>query len=300
MELRHLRYFLAVAEELNFSRAAQRLHMAQPPLSHAIQALETELKVQLFDRKRPLQITSAGRALLEEARSILEQADRAIRIAQGIHRGEFGALSISFTSSMANGILPDILGTFRSCYPEIELILQEENSGVQIQKLRDRYTDITFIYASQELPESGNWGIIPVEEEPLIVVLPDTHPLAIHEQISIADLANEEFVMPMQSVVFGLSAQIYHLCSQANFVPKVAQEALFTISILGLVAAGIGIGILPASVQNLQRKGVTYRPIQGLVPTLQLMAVWQLDNTSATLHNFLSLLQEKYQLNPYD
>lgn len=297
MELRHLRYFVAVAEELNFSRAAERLHMAQPPLSQQIHSLEAELKVQLFDRtKRPLQITSAGKAFLEEARSTLAQVEQAVRMTRRIHQGELGYLTISFTSSMANSVLPDILRAFRECYPSVELILREENSASQIQGLRDRYTDITFIYKYRALPEVDNWGIITLDEQPLVVVLPENHPLAIHSKILFSDLADEFFVMPLQQVVYGLSEQIYYLCSQAGFVPKIAQEAIFMVTILGLVAGGIGISILPSSVQSLQRKGVVYRPIQEQVPTLQLAAVWKQDNSSATLHNFLELLREQYPL----
>jgi DNA-binding transcriptional LysR family regulator len=297
MELRHLRYFVAVAEELNFSRAAERLHMAQPPLSHQIHSLEAELKVQLFDRtKRPLQITSAGKAFLEEARSTLAQVEQAVRMTRRIHQGELGYLTISFTSSMANSILPDILRAFRERYPSVELILREENSASLIQGLRDRYTDITFIYKYRALPEVDNWGIITLDEQPLVVVLPENHPLATHSKILFSDLADEFFVIPLQQVVYGLSAQIYHLCSQAGFVPKIAQEAIFMVTILGLVAGGIGISILPSSVQSLQRKGVVYRPIQEQVSTLQLAAVWQQDNSSATLHNFLELLREQYPL----
>lgn len=199
IELRHFRYFVAVAEELNFSRAAERLHIAQPPLSQQIQSLEAELQVQLFDRtRRPLQLTSAGKAFLEEARSTLAQVEEAVRMTRRIHQGELGHLTIGFSSSIANSILPDILRSFRERYPSIKLILREENSACLIQRLRDRYTDVTFVYQYPALTEAENWGIIPLDRQPLVVVLPDTHPLVTHSQIFFSDLAEEEFVMPLQ------------------------------------------------------------------------------------------------------
>ncbi len=147
MELRHLRYFIAVADELSFSRAAERLRIAQPPLSQQIQALETELGVKLFDRKkRPLQLTLAGQAFVEEARTMLAQLEQAVSKTQRIHQGNLGHLTVSFSSSLANGMLPDILRSFRQHYPEIELILREENSAFQLQRLREYKTDAIFVY----------------------------------------------------------------------------------------------------------------------------------------------------------
>lgn len=297
MEIRLLRYFIVVAEELSFSRAAERLNMAQPPLSQAIQALESRLKVQLFDRgKRPLQLTSAGRSLLEDARSILENVEETIRKVRRIDRGEAGALTLGFTSSMANSVLPDILHTFRERYPSIELILLEENTAFQMQRLRDRQTDVAFVYKFQALPEADDLGIMAIEGQSLVVVLPETHSLASQAKICVSDLAEEPFVMPLQSIVAGLSQQIDLLCSRSGFIPKIAQEAIYMVTILGLVAGGIGISILPSSVRSLQRQSVVYRPLQGQVPEIELAAVWRPDNASVTLHHFVELLREKYQL----
>ena len=259
MELRHLRYFIAVADELSFSRAAEKLHIAQPPLSQQIQALETELGVRLFDRKsRPLQITQAGQVFLAEARLTLEKLEQAVTTTQLVHQGELGYLTVGFTSSMANGILPTIMRTFQQEYPNVKLILREKNCNVQIQGLRDRDTDIAFVYQDYKSFQSNDLEALLVSQEPLVVVLPKKHQLANKSEISITDLANEKFVMPLSNVVSDLAEQIEYLFAEADLKPKVSQQALFMVTILGLVAGGLGISILPASVQNLQRQGVVF------------------------------------------
>ncbi len=293
MEFRHLRYFIAVAEELNFSRAAERLQIAQPPLSQQIRALEAELGIQLFDRKkRPLHITLAGQSFLEESRLILAQLEQAVRKTQRIHQGELGYLTIGFTSSVTNSILPDILRSYQQQYPEVKLILKEENSIFQVQQLREKRVDCVFAYQYEEMKEASDLMIIPIAQEALMVVLPVAHPLAIKDQVLLLDLADEEFVMPLQQVVSGLSEQIYYLCSQAGFVPKISQEAIFMVTILGLVASGLGISILPASVQNLPRNGVVYRALVESSVVTQLSILYLKENETAALRNLLNLIEE--------
>jgi DNA-binding transcriptional LysR family regulator len=293
MELRHLRYFIAVADELSFSRAAKRLQIAQPPLSQQIQALEAQLKVQLFNRdKRPIQLTKAGQAFLEEARPTLANLEQAIRKTQRIYQGELNYLTVGFTSSMANDVLPNILRTFWQRYPEIDLILREASSGSQIQELRDRQTDIIFVYQTPALTEAKDLEVTLLSEETLVAVLPQHHPLTAKSTISLIDLEHEEFVMPLRPVVSGLSEQIYALCDQAGFVPKVAQEAIFMMTILGLVAGEMGISILPSSAQNLRREGVTYRPIQEEAIANPLMIAWQQENSSPILKKFINIAKE--------
>ncbi len=290
MELRHLRYFVAVADELSFSRAAERLQIAQPPLSQQIQALEAELGVQLFNRdKRPIQLTQAGQAFLEEARSTLTNLEQAIRKTQRIDQGELGHLTVGFTSSMANGVLPDVLRIFRQQYPETDLILREASSGSQIQGLRDHQTDIIFAYRAPALIEAKDLEVTLLSQETLVAVLPQHHPLATQSTISLLDLAKEDFVMPLRPVVFGLSEQIYALCAQAGFVPQVAQEAIFMVTILGLVAGEMGVSILPSSVQNLRREGVTYRPIQEEASANPLTIVRRQEHASLILQKFIDI-----------
>lgn len=292
MELRHLRYFIAVADEQSFSRAAERLHIAQPPLSQQIQALEIELGVKLFDRKnRPLQLTLAGQTFLVEARATIAKLEQAVYQTQRIHQGESGYLTVGFTSSIANGSFPEILRTYRQQYREIKLILQEENSAVLLQKLRDRQVDIIFLYLYDKTFEANDFETIALTQEPLVVVLPQNHPLAAQEEVSLWELKNEEIVMPLHQVVFDLPAQIYHVCAQAGFIPKVVQTAVFMVTILGLVAGETGISILPSHVQNLQRKGVVYRPIKEQTTTIKLTAVWRHDYSSPVLLQFLNIIK---------
>ena len=291
MELRHLRYFVAVADERSFTRAAEKLGIAQPPLSQQIQSLEKDLgDVILFDRKkRPLQLTSAGQAFLEASRSTIANLEQSIQRTQRIHLEELNCLTIGFTSSIANGVLPNILRTFRQHYPEIKLILWEENSAFQIERLRDHQTDVVFVYQNHDLTTANDLTMMPLSQEMLVVVLPQNHPLAVQSQISLTDLANEEFIMPRTLVVSALPEQIADLCKEAGFKPNVVQEATFMVTILGLVAGEVGISILPSSVQNLQRQGVVYRPIQEKTPVNQLIAVWRHADASKILEQFLSI-----------
>jgi DNA-binding transcriptional LysR family regulator len=293
MELRHLRYFIAVAEEQSFTRAANRLYIQQGPLSKQIQKLETELGVILFDRKKhPIQLTAAGQAFLEESRAILEQLEQAVHKTQRIHQGELGYLTVGCTSSIANSIFPEILQTFWQRYPGVKLILQEEPSSLLIQKLRDSQNDLIFLYLYHELSEADDLETISLTPEQLVAVLPKNHPLAAKSQISLADLKDEEFVMPLHQVGAGLYEQIYHLCQQADFVPKIAQTAVYMVTILGLVANETGISLLPSHVQNLQREGVVYRPIQEQTTIAQLTAVWRRDNSSTILQRFINIIEE--------
>ncbi|NJK74466.1 MAG: LysR family transcriptional regulator [Oscillatoriales cyanobacterium RU_3_3] len=293
MELRHLRYFIAVAEEQSFTKAAKRLYIEQGPLSKQIQKLEKDLNVRLFNRKNiPIQLTAAGQAFLEESRAILEQLEQAVRKAQRIHQGELGYLTVGFTSSIANSIFPDILRTFRQQYPEIEPILQEEQSSLLIQKLCDSQIDLIFLYLYHELSEADDLETISIASEQLVAVLPKNHPLAAQSQISLTDLKDEEFVMPLHQVGADLYEQIYHLCQQAGFVPKIAQTAVYMVTILGLVAGETGISLLPSNVQNIQREGVVYRPIQEQTKIAQLTAVWRRDNSSTILQRFIDIIQE--------
>jgi DNA-binding transcriptional LysR family regulator len=187
--------------------------------------------------------------------------------------------------------LPNILRTFRQHYPEIKLILWEENSAFQIERLRDHQTDVVFVYQNHDLTTANDLTMMPLSQEMLVVVLPQNHPLAVQSQISLTDLANEEFIMPRTLVVSALPEQIADLCKEAGFKPKVVQEATFMVTILGLVAGEVGISILPSSVENLQRQGVVYRPIKEKTPVNQLIAVWRHADSSTILEQFLKIAE---------
>ncbi|BAY30524.1 LysR family transcriptional regulator [Nostoc carneum NIES-2107] len=292
MELRHLRYFIAVAEEKNFSYAAQRLHIAQPPLSQQISALEAEIGVKLFDRKkRPLQLTSAGQVFLAEARLVLTQVEHAIIQTQRASRGEIGELVVGTNSSIANSLLPDMLRIFRDRFPHVKLVLRELTAAQQIQELQNRRLDIAFDRLLNSYQQNTELCYLPIGRESLVIALPKTHPFASQPEIPLQDLANEPFVLPSTELVPSYT-EIIHLCEQAGFFPNVVQEATWMITVLSLVAGGVGVALLPSNVQNLQRQGVVYKPIQGANLTREIVVLWRQEDTSPVLHEFLKVIQE--------
>ncbi|HEY9728155.1 MAG TPA: LysR family transcriptional regulator [Chroococcales cyanobacterium] len=299
MELRHLRYFIVLAEELNFTRAAERLRIAQPPLSQQIRSLEDELGLQLFDRRqRPLQLTPAGRVFLEQARQIFTQVEQAIGSAQRASRGENGRIVVGINTSIANSVLPAILRTFRDRFPNVELVLHELVSYQQLQELRDRQIDVGFVnlHHLQKIDENDDTlSFISILQEPFVIVLPESHPLAGQPQVSLAALADEVFILPPPHLPSGLYCQIVSLCQRVGFSPNVRQEATWMSTVLSLVAGGVGISLLPANAKNLQRIGVVFRFIQEQSPIFQTAMVWRRSDASVILHNFLEVVRHVTQ-----
>ena len=291
IDLRRLSYFVVVAEELHFTRAAQRLHIAQPPLSYHIQQLEQELGVQLFTRTRhQVQLTDAGRTLLGEAYRLFGQVEQMVRIVQRVGHGEVGLLTLGFVPSASNTTLPTILRIFRERFPEVHLLLKEQNPDQLIRGLAEQRLDIGFLY----LPcESSGLETRPVSREPLLAVLPEHHALAERETIALTELAEEFFVLPPRyAAVPCLLSHIMESCLKAGFVPKVAQEAWLMQTIIGLVAANIGVALVPASVQHLHRTGVLYKPLQDAPVYVEMGMLWRRDETLPTLQLFLRLMDE--------
>lgn len=293
MELRHLRYFIAVAEELHFSKAAERLHIAQPPLSQQIQQLEAQLGVELFHRKtkRQVQLTEAGQVFLQEAYQLLAQLQKAIELTQKIGRGEKGQLRIGFTSLVTYNLLPVILQQFREQFPEVELILQELTTSEQEQALQERRIHVGFAHPPLE---DNTLNQKCIQQEALIVALAETHLLAEQEKISVRSLINENFIMFPRHLGSGLYEQIVSLCQQGNFSPKVTQEAIQMQTIIGLVSARMGIAIVPSSLQNLQRTGVVYRNFEEKTPLVETAVVWREENITPVLREFLQVVQSVY------
>jgi DNA-binding transcriptional LysR family regulator len=300
MELRHLRYFIVLAEELNFSRAAERLHIAQPPLSQQIRSLEDELGLQLFDRKtRPLQLTPAGQVFLEQARQVFIQVEQAIVSAQRANLGEIGRLTVGINTSIANSLLPNILQTFRSRFPDVELVLYEQASYQQIQELYKLKIDVGFVnlHHLRNIDENDDTlSFMSILQEPFVIVLPESHPLAGQTQVSLAELADELFILPSPQLPSGLYCQIVSLCQRVGFSPKVRQQATWMSTVLSLVAGGVGISLLPANAQNLQRTGVVFKVIQEQSPIFQMAMVWRRNDPSVILHNFLEVVRSVTQI----
>ncbi|WP_374439655.1 LysR family transcriptional regulator [Pseudomonas panipatensis] len=262
MELRHLRYFIAVAEELHFGRAAQLLGISQPPLSQQIQALEEEVGALLLERtNRRVALTEAGRLFLDESRQVLAQVDRAVLLARRAHQGELGELRIGFTASAPfTSTIPRSIHAFRQAYPEVHLDLQEMSSRQVVEALQEERLQVGVI-RSFALPES----LVAVElfSEPLVAVLRDDHPLARDsiDGLEIAALAGEPFVFFPRSYGTGLYDQLLALARLAGFSPRIAQEAGEAMTIIGLVAAGLGVSMLPASFRRTRVDGVAYRTL---------------------------------------
>lgn len=293
IELRHLHYFIAVAEELHFSRAAQRLHISQPPLSQQIRGLEDELGVKLFERtKRQVQLTEAGKVFLERSIGVLAQLEQAIEVTQRIGRGEVGRLAIGFVGSATYTVLPDILSVFREQFPAVELRLHELTTQEQIHALHHKQVDVGIVRSA--IIEPG-LSIECILQESLVLALPETHPLSTQVNVSLSTLASELFILFPAKMGPTFYEQIMNICQQAGFRPKVAQEAVQMQTIIGLVAAGLGIAFVPASLQNFHRSGVIYRPLQEQTPKTGLYLAWRQHDSSPVIRAFLSLAQKTTQ-----
>ncbi|EKU99249.1 transcriptional regulator [Leptolyngbya sp. PCC 7375] len=285
MELRHLKYFLAVAKTLNFSRAAEQLNMAQPPLSQQIQALEKELGVRLFDRnKRPLQLTHAGQAFLPEVNGVMAQVKRASYIAQQASRGEVGQLVIGFNSAAMQTALPELLKAFRKQFPLVNIKLYELDSQLQLEQLSNGQLDCGFLHLQQR--EQFNYHIL--LKEPLVVALPGYHPLAEQQILDLNLLVDETFILPPPTMGQSFYHQVLSLCETHGFTPKVIQEARLLQTVLGLVVSGMGIALVPESIKKLQRTGVVYRTLKHTFEIETLLA-WRQESLSPVLERFLNV-----------
>ncbi|MDD2059925.1 LysR substrate-binding domain-containing protein [Pseudomonas sp. GD03860] len=291
MELRHLRYFIAVAEELHFGRAAQQLGISQPPLSQQIQALEQELGARLFERtNRRVALSEAGRLFLEEARRVLAQVDKAADVARRAQLGELGEMKIGFTSSAPfNSSISAAIYTFRQRFPAVHLNLNEMSSQAVADALLDESIDVGLM-RPLALPE--NLVAAELLREPLVAIINATHPLARGSEggLHMAALANEPFVFFARSYGSGLYAQLLSLARQAGFSPHFAQEASEAMTIIGLVSAGLGVSVLPASFQRMRMEGVVYRTLLDRDAMTAVWVVQRRQSTSAMARAFVSLL----------
>jgi DNA-binding transcriptional LysR family regulator len=295
MELRHLRYFVAVAEELNVRQAATRLHLSQPPLSRQIHDLEDEVGTKLFLRSQSgMRLTEAGRTFLTEARSILSQSQRAVRLAQAASRGEAGRLDIAYAVEGFEPVLLRVIRLFRRLFPMVELGMRELQYHQQVQELINRridlgYVGIRFPELESELVFECLW------KAPLLVALPPGHPLAKQRRLRLSALANERFISIRRTAAAYHSRFVSH-CHSAGFVPEIApEEADGALSLLGLVSAGFGVALVPETFQQILPVAVEFRPLRPSIPTFDFHIAWRRDNQSTALHAFLEMLRENAQ-----
>jgi DNA-binding transcriptional LysR family regulator len=293
IELRHLRYFIVVAEEGHITRAAERLGMQQPPLSQRIKAIERELDVQLFRRKaRGVDLTDAGRVFLDNARAMLAHYDHTFETTRRTARGEQGRICVGVTpTSPFHPLVPRVIRAFRDAYPRVFLRLDEKLGNELVEQLRQERIDVAFI----RTPVANQDGLVihPLPDEPMRVALPRGHALARSSEssVSLKRLARETFILygPPGTAFYDVTMAA---CHAAGFRPRIGQEAPRLTSSLNLVAVGLGISLVPASLQYMHMHGVVYRRLSGSIqPKAMLNLVSRRGDPSAAVRNFVNLVR---------
>lgn len=290
MELRHIRYFLTVAEELHFGRAAERLHVSQPPLSQQIRQLEAELGVTLFERnQRNVQLTEAGKLYAQEMRELLDKLEEAGLRARQAADGIVGSLSVGFVASATYSWLPRIYRRFHDAFPKISLSLDELSTAEQIEALHSGR-----IHVGIGRPPIGDstLDVQLLADEPLAVAMPAHHPLAQRDVIDLAELASEPFVLFPRRPRPGWVDIVRDACQQAGFVPSVAQEVQELSSAVTLAAAGIGVAVVPASAQALSLPDLAYKHLSDKTPKTRLVTLHRGADVSPLIDNFLRIARE--------
>jgi DNA-binding transcriptional LysR family regulator len=287
MELRHLRAFVAVADELHFGRAAANLHMAQPPLSQLIRRLEAELGLELFHRnRRRVELSQAGADLVPSAREAVAAAKRVAERAAEVADGRAGALTIGFVGSAAAGTLPEIVRRVRADAPGLRLTLRELTSARQQVALRDGSIHAGLL---RERPTGAGLRSAMIEDEPLLAALPAGHRLCARRQVSVADLADEPWVLFPRAEGPVFFDRIAALCRQAGFTPRIEQEAIYMPTIVNLVSAGLGVSLVPAAMRDVAPAGLELRGVREPDARIPLVLAWRDQSAGPALRRFLAL-----------
>ena len=286
MELRHLKHFIAVAEELHFARAASRIHLTQPALSKQIQLLAQELGFPWFYRtKQRVELLDAGHVFLDEARRMLRQAENAVESAWRTHNGQSGRLVIGFHSSATLEVLPNILRKYRRLYPDVMVELSEITGIRDSELMLDSPLTVGLLRSPSFLNEES-FCIETILREPFVVAVPDSHPAAKQDSVRIKTLAGEPFIVHPRQPGWDYSDAVFQLLRDNGIEPQIEQEAGQMLTIATLVAGGLGVALVPASFSNLRVPGVTYRPIRGRSRTTDLAMVWKRDSRASTVRAF--------------
>jgi DNA-binding transcriptional LysR family regulator len=290
-ELRLLRYFATVAEERHFGRAAERLHMAQPPLSQQIQKLERQLGVELIDRsRRPIELTDAGDALLAEARLALTHAERAFAAARRAATGHLGHLHIGALQAAVDGVLSYVMRAHRRDYPDVKLELAELDTAEQVARLVGHRLDVGFLRGPVDEPSLSIQTLI---DDPLAAVVCEDDALAEHERIAPALLKDQPMILWTRAAAATTYADVVELFRLHDIEPPIVDEVPRIQTILALVASGAGIALLPTSFINLNRKGVRFIPLRGPLPHRPLALAWRTANQSPTVRCFLDVAAQE-------
>jgi len=306
-DLRQLRYFVTVAEEKHFGRAAARLSMTQPPLSQAIRALEDTLGVELFARtKRSVELTSVGADLLPEVRRLLAGAEGLRPLAQSLARGEAGVLSLAFVSTADYGLLPPLLREFGACHPRVRLELLEATSDVQIDELVAGRVDAGLVIGPLPPRYASQLSWLPLAREPLVIAMSTEMAARIEgdaegdaagvaewrdEPLSLAQAGDAPLVVFPRRLAPGFYDIIMDCYGAAGLTPHIGQEAIQMQTIVSLVSAGMGVALVPQSLRNLRRTGVVYRPLREAVPAVDTGLVWRTAEVSPVLAGFIDIVR---------
>jgi DNA-binding transcriptional LysR family regulator len=290
VELRHLRYFVAVAEERHFGRAAERLHIAQPPLSQQIRRLEAELGVTLLHRTtRSVELAPAGEVLLGRAREILSAVDSATEDTRRAARGEFGRLAVGFTGSATYELLPKLAAALRDALPGVVLDLRGELlTPAQVTRLLDGTLDLGLL---RPPVRERALAVEVLRREPLVVVLPQAHPLAAADAVPLEELAGEPFVVYPSHFRSVVHDAVEETCAAHGFLPRVALEVSETSTLVSFVAAGLGVSLVPESVRHMTVDGAVYRPLAGEAAAVELAVAWRRDEVTPVLERALEVVR---------
>jgi DNA-binding transcriptional LysR family regulator len=291
MDLRQLRYFVAVAEEKNFSRAARRLHISQPPLSTHVKSLEKDLGVRLLDRSnRGVVLTPAGQVFYEEIRSVFRRLEQARLKAQNADQGDVGALSVGFVSIADYGILPPALKRFRERFPKVDVQLHELTTDAQIKEIRAGRLHLGIALGPVDEPDLA---IETVLQEKLLLAVPAARRLFKAEgPVRLKAVSGESFIIPPREVAPGLFDLIVSECRASGFTPRISQYARQMQTVIGLVASGMGVALVPSSVKNLKRAGVQYRALRGSTASVELGLLRSRDDDGPLGERFAAVLKE--------
>ncbi len=291
MELRHLKYFVTVAEEHSFSKAARRLNIAQPPLSYQINMLEQELNLKLFNRNtRPIELTMAGKYFYEQSLKILQSVQFSCEQTQKIANNEIGNLTISFSSNGIFYSLPKVVKKFRHEYPLVNLNLMQLNTSDQLDRIKQNFLQIGIVCGTPNLPEIQSAFLF---EEKFLIVLPKNHPLAkINTSINLDDLQEDFFILTQKSAGEYYYNVVESIFINANFKPNVIQKVCELDTALSLVKSGLGITIVPESIKNFRFNGIVFKPINNTNEKLITSVIWNKNNKNSLVKLFVDSLRD--------
>lgn len=290
MELRLLHYFVTLAEELHFSRAAQRLSISQPPLSVAIKQLEQELQAQLFERSsKGVRLTAAGEHLLGKARQLLALSRQAAQETRDVAEGTRGHLRLGFVGSSLYRGLPQALERLQQSHPQVRVDMLEANSGEQILGLQQMRLDMALVHSIQ--PPEGIASQL-IVEEPFVVCLPEQHPLQGNASIDLADLRHDRLILFSSLVSPAYHQRIYDMCLAHGFAPEVRHEVRHWLSVISLVSLGQGVALVPAALERVGMPRLRFRPLQGAHPSSEMLAMWRHSPANPLVQALLACLRQ--------